>query len=101
MRDPAIAEFPAELWGRIAARRARSFRSWVRTDDDGRGYGPLRQAIADYLSASRGVRCDSSQVIVVSGAQQALDLLARFLLKRGDPVWMEDPGYFGATIAFR
>jgi GntR family transcriptional regulator/MocR family aminotransferase len=37
---------------------------------------------------------------VVSGVQQALDLLARFLLKQGDPVWMEDPGYFGATIAF-
>ena len=101
MRDPAIADFPSELWGRIAARRARSFRSWVRTEDDGRGYGPLRQAIADYLSASRGVRCDSSQVIVVSGAQQALDLLARFLLKPGEPVWMEDPGYFGATIALR
>jgi GntR family transcriptional regulator/MocR family aminotransferase len=40
-------------------------------------------------------------VILVSGAQQALDLLARFLLKPGDPVWMEDPGYFGATIALR
>src|SRR5436305_1314593 len=100
MRDPAVADFPSELWGRIAARRARSFRSWAPTGDDGRGYGPLRQAIADYLSASRGVRCDSSQVLVVSGAQQALDLLARFLLKPGEPVWMEDPGYFGATIAF-
>lgn len=101
MRDPAIAEFPAETWGRIAARRARSFRSWVQTNDDGRGYGPLREAIADYLSTSRGVRCTSGQVIVVSGAQQALDLLARFLLKPGEPVWMEDPGYFGATIALR
>jgi len=37
---------------------------------------------------------------VVSGAQQALDLLARVLLKHGEPVWMEDPGYFGASIAF-
>jgi GntR family transcriptional regulator/MocR family aminotransferase len=39
--------------------------------------------------------------MIVSGAQQALDLLARFLLKPGEPVWMEDPGYFGASIAFR
>jgi GntR family transcriptional regulator/MocR family aminotransferase len=100
MRDPAIAEFPAELWRRIAARRARTFRSWLQTDDDGRGYRPLREAIADYLGSSRGVRCSSGQVIVVSGVQQALDLLARLLLKQGDPVWMEDPGYFGATIAF-
>jgi GntR family transcriptional regulator / MocR family aminotransferase len=100
MRDPAIAEFPAELWGSIAGRRARTFRSWLQTDDDGRGYRPLREAIADYLGSSRGVRCSSNQVIVVSGVQQALDLLARFLLKQGEPVWMEDPGYFGATIAF-
>lgn len=99
MRDPAIVDFPAELWGTIAARRARKLTSWIRTEDDGRGYGPLRQAIADYLSSSRGVRCDSGQIVIVSGAQQALDLLARFLLKAGDPVWMEDPGYFGASIA--
>jgi len=39
-------------------------------------------------------------VVVVSGVQQALDLLSRLLLKHGEPLWMEDPGYFGATIAF-
>ena len=100
MRDPAIAEFPAELWGSLAARRARTFGSWLRTEDDGRGYRPLREAVADYLGSSRGVRCSSDQVVMVSGVQQGLDLLARLLLKRGDPVWMEDPGYFGAAIAF-
>lgn len=100
MRAPAMAEFPAELWGRIAARRARNFRSWLQVEDDGRGYRPLREAISDYLGSARGVRCHSDQVVVVSGVQQALDLLARLLLKQGDPVWMEDPGYFGATIAF-
>ena len=100
MRDPALAEFPAGLWGSIAARRSRSLASWLQTKDDGRGYRPLREAITHYLGLSRGVRCNADQVIVVSGVQQALDLLARLLLKRHDPVWMEDPGYFGATIAF-
>lgn len=100
MRDPALAAFPAELWGRIAARRARRFRSWLGADEDGRGYGPLREAIAEYLGSSRGVRCSAGQIVVVSGVQQGLDLLARLLLKPGDGVWMEDPGYFGATIAF-
>jgi GntR family transcriptional regulator/MocR family aminotransferase len=100
MGSTASNEFPAELWGRIAGRRARRFESWLRSDHDGRGYRPLREAIAGYLSSSRGVRCNADQVIVVSGVQQALDLLARLLLKPGDPVWMEDPGYFGATIAF-
>ena len=100
MRDPAVAEFPAKLWGSIAARRMRAFASWLQTEDDGRGYRPLREAIAHYLAMSRGVRCSPDQMILVSGVQQALDLLARLVLKRDDPVWMEDPGYFGASIAF-
>jgi GntR family transcriptional regulator/MocR family aminotransferase len=98
--DPATAEFPSEVWGRIAAERARSFRSWLKAGHDALGYRPLREAIADYLRASRGVRCGPEQIMIVSGAQQALDLLARLLLKPNDPVWMEDPGYFGASIAF-
>jgi GntR family transcriptional regulator/MocR family aminotransferase len=100
MRDPALPEFPAKLWRGIASRRARKFKPCVPAEDDACGYRPLREAIAHYLGASRGVRCRTDQVIIVSGVQQALDLLARFLLKPNDPVWMEDPGYFGATIAF-
>lgn len=100
MREPAMAEFPAKLWGSLAARRARKFTSWLRTEDDGRGYRPLREAITHYLASSRGVRSSPDQIVIVSGVQQALDLLSRMLLKRDDPVWMEDPGYFGASIAF-
>src|SRR5580700_314100 len=97
---PAINEFPSEVWGRIAADRARNFRSWLKKEADRRGYRPLRDAIAEYLRTSRGVRCSSEQIVMVSGIQQALDLLARLLLKPHDPVWIEDPGYFGASIAF-
>jgi GntR family transcriptional regulator / MocR family aminotransferase len=97
---PAITEFPSGVWGRIAAHRARNFGTWLKTEAGGRGYRPLRDAIAEYLRTSRGVRCSSEQIVMVSGIQQALDLLARLLLKPHDPVWMEDPGYFGASIAF-
>ncbi len=97
---PAINEFPSEVWGRIAADRARNFRSWLKKEADRRGYRPLRDAIAEYLRTSRGVRCTAEQIVLVSGIQQALDLLARLLLKKSDPIWMEDPGYFGARIAF-
>lgn len=100
MREPAIREFPAELWGRIAGRRARAFRPFLSTPDDGRGYRPLREALVHYLGASRGVRCSPHQILIVSGIQQALDLLSRVLLKPGEGIWVEDPGYFGATIAF-
>jgi len=98
--EPAIEEFPSRLWGSIAAKRTKKFASWLRTEDDGRGYRPLREAITHYLSISRGVHSTPDQIIVVSGVQQALDLLARVLLERDEPVWLEDPGYFGANIAF-
>jgi GntR family transcriptional regulator/MocR family aminotransferase len=97
---PAMNEFPSEVWGRIAAHRGRNFRSWLKKESDRRGYRPLRHAIAEYLRTSRGVRCTAEQIVIVSGIQQALDLLARLLLKKSDPIWVEDPGYFGARIAF-
>jgi len=60
---------------------------------DPAGERPLRVAIADYLAAARGVVCDPGQVIVTAGAQHAVDIAARVLLKAGDRVWVEDPGY--------
>jgi GntR family transcriptional regulator/MocR family aminotransferase len=56
----------------------------------------LRQASAEYLRESRGVRREPGQVIVTVGSQQGLDLAARVMLDPGDAVWMEDPGYLGA-----
>jgi GntR family transcriptional regulator/MocR family aminotransferase len=96
----ALADFPLEAWGRLARRRWS--RSGLRSLDYGHsaGHAPLREAIAAYLRASRGVTCDPSRVIVVQGSQQALDLATRVLLDPGDAVWMEDPGYVAARAAF-
>jgi GntR family transcriptional regulator/MocR family aminotransferase len=99
--EPAIDLFPIELWARIAARVYRKAPRSLYGNGDAGGYGPLRRAIAEYVGHSRGVRCSAEQIIVTSGAQQALDLLARVLLDPGDEVWMEDPGYPGASQAFQ
>ena len=98
--EPALSEFPMELWARIAARRLRRASPSLLAGGEVQGYGPLREAIADYLGTSRGVDCTPDQVVILSGGQQGLDLLARFLVKRGDSVWIEDPAYHGATAAF-
>ena len=59
------------------------------------GYKPLREAIARYLREVRALDCTADQVIITSGAQQALDLTVRILLDPGDQVWLEEPGYSG------
>jgi len=64
------------------------------------GHTPLRRSIARW-SATRGICCDPAQVLVVSGAQQGLDLVARALIEPGDPVVIEEPTYCGAIPAFR
>jgi GntR family transcriptional regulator/MocR family aminotransferase len=99
--EPALAEFPMEIWARLSSRRMRRASTNSLSERDPRGHKPLRDALADYLAVSRGVKCSPEQIVIVSGVQQALDLLARVLLKPGDRVWMEDPGYFGAVTAFR
>jgi len=96
---PALDVFPWKAWLRIEARCLRRLSGALRLYDNPAGYRPLRQAIADYLGAARAVRCDPDQVIVVTGSQQALDLVARLLLDPGDAVWVEDPGYGGAKGA--
>jgi GntR family transcriptional regulator/MocR family aminotransferase len=63
------------------------------------GHPSLREAVAKYLGIARGVDCSPEQVVVVTGAQAALDLVARILLDQGDTVWMEEPGYLGARSA--
>src|SRR4051794_26314035 len=51
---------------------------------DPQGSRALREAIARYLRAARAVRCDPDQVVVTAGAQQAIDLVLRVLLRPGD-----------------
>lgn len=99
MGDVDLKEFPAKLWASLVSRRARGTSSSLLPTDP-RGYKPLRHAIAQHLGSSRGISCTADQIILVSGVQQALDLLARLLLPAKARVWVEDPGYFGARIAF-
>lgn len=63
------------------------------------GWPALREEIARYL-VGRGIACTAAEVAVVNGAQQAIDLVTRVLVDPGDTVVMEQPGYFGAAMAF-
>jgi len=97
-----LDQFPLETWNRLAAHRSRRGGSReLLTHGHPLGLPALRAALADYIRRARGVRCDADQVVMTSGTQHSLNLVARLLLDPGDQVWMEDPGYAPATALLR
>ena len=96
---PELAAFPFEDWARLLARRWRRPPRDFLAGVDPMGYRPLREALAHYLGAARAIGCDPEQILIVSGAQQAVDLVARALIDSGDRVWVEEPGYSGTWNA--
>lgn len=92
---PALDAFPARDWSRLLARRWRRPASALMGQSPAAGFPALRQAIAHHLGGARGVRCEAEQIVIVSGAQQGLDLTTRLLLNPGDLALVEDPGYGG------
>jgi GntR family transcriptional regulator/MocR family aminotransferase len=101
--QPDVGLFPLLTWNRMRGRALRR---------EGRnilhyqasciaGLPALRENVATYLRDHRGVRCDSHQVVITSGSQQALFLLAMLLLEQGDRAYVEDPGYVEARLAWR
>ncbi|WP_321802927.1 PLP-dependent aminotransferase family protein [Burkholderia sp. BCC1993] len=97
---PAVDAFPLAQWRRCVERAWRTAGPAQLGYQSAEGDAVLRDAIAGYLRASRGVRCDAAQVIVTDGTQGALDLCARALADAGDVAWIENPGYHGARNAF-
>ena len=96
---PAFDLFPFDVWGRLHA----AF--WRKPGLHALGYGEpagewqLRELIARYLRTARGLDCNAEQIVITSGAQQAISLCAQLLLAPGDSVAVENPGYRAAGHA--
>lgn len=89
--DPAL--FPAETWRHYVAAELRGGLVRAGLYGDPAGVERLREGIARHLGLARSVEASPGDVLVTHGAQQAFDLLARVLLRPGDTVAIEDPGY--------
>lgn len=98
---PALDAFPMAAWRRALDQAWRATGPFEFDYCDPTGLPALRQAIADYLQAARGVRCDAGQVVVTNGTQASLELCVRLFADAGDTAWIEHPGYPGALAAFR
>ena len=92
---PEVATFPFALWDRLARQASAATRIAQAQYLDPAGAPALREAIAQWLWVSRGIRCEAAQVVVCAGSQQAIDLIGRLLLDVGDQALVEDPGYPG------
>ncbi|MYM80405.1 aminotransferase class I/II-fold pyridoxal phosphate-dependent enzyme [Duganella sp. FT50W] len=93
MGIPALDAFPRKVWARLTARAARATRPADMIYPPWAGLPELRIAIAAYLQLSRGIDCTPSQVFITSGYRNSMELMTRALLRPGDGVWVEDPGY--------
>src|SRR3954452_11635800 len=93
--EPAIDKFPNEAFQDAVAHvlRADPAAAWRHGPTEGQP--ALREAIAERYRVPRDT------VLILSGAQQGLDLLARCLIDPGDAVVMDRPGYLGAIQSFR
>ena len=97
---PALELFPATLWAQVTGRVLRRASTRLLLGSEPLGHRPLRDAVAAHLRSARGARCEPEQIAIVSGVQEALDLVARLLVDPGGRVGLEDPGYGGAARAF-
>jgi GntR family transcriptional regulator/MocR family aminotransferase len=90
---PALDAFPRKIWARLGARCIRATQAPHMVHPEVCGAPLLRAEIAAYLQVSRGIDCTPSQVFVTSGYRHTMSLIGQALLKAGDRVWHEDPGY--------
>jgi GntR family transcriptional regulator/MocR family aminotransferase len=92
-------DFPRKLYKRLFAQsidESMDFGAY----HDGQGELGLREEIVKYLSTSRGVRCDASQLVICAGFSDAMGLLAKLVRNRYSHYGIENPGYHIARRVF-
>ncbi|NTU31479.1 PLP-dependent aminotransferase family protein [Brevibacillus sp. HB1.1] len=99
--EPYLDEHFQKNWRRsfLQASTETNLDSWAY--GNAYGYQPLREQIQRYLSLERGVHVTIDQIMLTSGAQHSIDLIAQALLQEGDTVSVEDPGFPAAWMAMK
>lgn len=92
--------FPYDEWRRLLARYLSTDDAMLSRYGSPAGFEPLREAIAQQVVRQRGVQCQPQQIVIVNGVQQAIDILSRLLLRLGDQVLVETPGFRDAYDLF-
>ncbi|MBP3436701.1 MAG: PLP-dependent aminotransferase family protein [Clostridia bacterium] len=99
--NPAPELFPADALADLAYRFLKEEPVLSLQYGITEGYMPLRQYIKERLARVENICREGDDTIVVSGAQQGIELLTKVLVNEGDTVIVEEPSFIGATNAFR
>jgi len=89
--DPTI--FPVSLWRKCLIEGLRSDSESFSQYGEPQGEWGLRCNLQYYLERSRGVHCSPDQIVICSGLQQGLDVVAQLIRERHSSVAVENPGY--------
>lgn len=97
--NPAPDTFPAEQLGEIAREALAKDRNILQYGTT-EGYAPLKEFIAGWVK-DIGIDARPSDVLILSGSQQGIDLMGKAMLNPGDKVVVESPTYLAALQIFR
>ena len=88
---PDLNLFPRKKWSTLSRQVYDESPAYVFGYDAPEGRFELRRILSSYLLKTRGVRCHPDQLVITTGATQALSLIAKLLLSPSDEVIIEDP----------
>jgi 2-aminoadipate transaminase len=94
---PSPKTFPVEEFALACAKVLRDDAHAALQYAASEGFGPLREMVA----ANLPWKVDPAQVLITTGSQQGLDLVAKILVDAGSPILVEEPTYLGALMAFK
>ncbi len=98
---PPLDVFPVNQWKNLTNLYWRHIKSSSLIYSSTSGLDNLKKTIANYLNLCRGVKCDSKQIIIVSGSLQSLYLVGSVLLNEKDRVVMENPTFPNVISVFK
>lgn len=99
--NPAAESFPSDFVRRAAGQILESRPVEALQYGISEGWAPLRETLKKWCEERCGIDMTKNELIVVSGAQQGIELTAKVMCNEGDTVVAEDPSFIGALNAFR
>ncbi len=96
---PAPESFPIEIIRELTETVIDKYASGAFQYGPTEGFGPLREALSDYLK-KREISAGAGEILIASGSQGVLDAIGKVLISKGDRVAVEAPTYLGALQAF-